>query len=167
LYFNQAIAKDPGYAWNQCGLSCRSASKSLAMTASGHHGLVGAIGFSKCFLFPPAVLPFTNGGGMLGGLVRTVPQLYGVRFLLGLAEAGFFPGILLYLTYWFRQRQLAQTVALFLTANPIANIFGSPLSGMILDHAHWFGVSSWRWLLILEGVPAVLGGVLTYLLLPS
>ena len=101
------------------------------------------------------------------GLVQTVQQLYSIRFLLGLAEAGFFPGMLLYLTCWFRQRQLAQTVALFLTANPIANIFGSPLSGIILDHAHWFAVSSWRWLLILEGVPAVVGGVLTYLLLPS
>jgi MFS transporter, ACS family, tartrate transporter len=104
---------------------------------------------------------------MLSGFVRTAHQLYAVRFLLGLAEAGYFPGILLYLTYWFRQRQLAQTVALFVTANPVANIIGAPLSGMILDHVHWLGLSSWRWLLILEGVPAIVGGVLTYFLLPS
>jgi sugar phosphate permease len=74
---------------------------------------------------------------------------------------------LLYLTYWFRQRQLAQTVALFLTANPVANIIGAPISGVILDRIHWLGLSSWRWLLILEGVPAILGGVLTYFLLPG
>jgi MFS transporter, ACS family, tartrate transporter len=104
---------------------------------------------------------------MLSGFVRSVHQLYAVRFLLGLAEAGYFPGIVLYLTYWFRQGQLAQTVALFLTANPVANIIGSPFSGIILDRVHWFGYSSWRWLLVLEGVPAIVGGVLTYLLLPS
>ena len=74
---------------------------------------------------------------------------------------------MLYLTYWFRQRQLAETVALFLTANPVANIVGAPVSGMILDHVHWFGVSSWRWLLVLEGTPAILGGLLTYFLLPG
>jgi ACS family tartrate transporter-like MFS transporter len=104
---------------------------------------------------------------MLSGFVRSVHQLYAVRFLLGLAEAGYFPGIVLCLTYWFRQGQLAQTVALFLTANPVANIIGSPFSGIILDRVHWFGYSSWRWLLVLEGVPAMVGGVLTYLLLPS
>jgi MFS family permease len=93
--------------------------------------------------------------------------LYVARFLLGVAEAGYFPGILLYLTYWFRQRQLARTVALFLAANPVASIIGAPFSGMILDHVHWLGLSSWRWLLILEGVPAMVGGALTYFLLPS
>jgi sugar phosphate permease len=54
-----------------------------------------------------------------------------------------------------------------MTANPVANIIGAPLSGAILDHVHWLGLSSWRWLLILEGVPAIVGGVLTYFLLPS
>ena len=90
-----------------------------------------------------------------------------MRFLLGVAEAGYFPGILLYLTYWFRQRELGHTVALFLTANAVANIVGAPLSGVILDHVHWFGFTSWRWLLILEGIPAILGGVFTYFLLPG
>lgn len=74
---------------------------------------------------------------------------------------------MLYLTYWFPQRQLVQNIALFITANPVANILGAPVSGVILDHAHWFGVSSWRWLLILEGVPAIIGGILTYFLLPG
>jgi ACS family tartrate transporter-like MFS transporter len=104
---------------------------------------------------------------MLTGFAQTALHLYVVRFLLGVAEAGYFPGILLYLTYWFQRRQLGHAIALFLTALPVANIVGAPLSGVILDHIHWFGVSSWRWLLILEGVPAIVGGILTYFLLPS
>jgi ACS family tartrate transporter-like MFS transporter len=101
------------------------------------------------------------------GLVQNLHQLYAVRFLLGLAEAGYFPGIVLYLTYWFPRSERAQVVALFTTAVPIASIVGAPISGMILDHFHWLGVSSWRWLLILEGLPAILCGILTYFLLPS
>src|SRR5258707_14152554 len=103
----------------------------------------------------------------LTGLVHSVHQLYAVRFLLGLAEAGYFPGIALYLTYWFRQRDQAQAIALFLAGIPVTSILGSPGSGFLLDHVHWMNVSSWRWLLILEGFPAVVGGVLTYFLLPS
>jgi MFS transporter, ACS family, tartrate transporter len=104
---------------------------------------------------------------VLTGFVQTPHQLYFVRFILGLAEAGYFPGIVLYLTYWFRQREQAQAIALFMAAVPITSIVGAPISGLILDHVHWLGLSSWRWLLILEGVPAVVGGFLTYLLLPN
>ncbi len=104
---------------------------------------------------------------VLTGLVHSVAQLYVLRFLLGVAEAGFFPGMILYLTYWFRQREQAQTLALFLTGLPVTSIVGAPLSGLILDHVHWLGISSWRWLLVLEGIPAVVCGVLTYFLLPS
>src|SRR5690242_2423207 len=103
----------------------------------------------------------------LTGLVHSLHQLYVARFLLGLAEGGYFPGILLYLTYWFRQREQAQAVALFITGIPVASILGAPLSGLILDHVSWLGLTSWRWLLILEGLPAVACGVLTYFLLPS
>jgi MFS transporter, ACS family, tartrate transporter len=104
---------------------------------------------------------------MLTGAVRSVPQLYVARFLLGVAEAGFFPGIVLYLTYWFRQREQARVISLFVTALPVASVLGAPLSGYILDHAHWAALSGWRWLLILEGIPAIVGGVLAYFLLPS
>ena len=104
---------------------------------------------------------------MLTGAVHSVPQLYVARFLLGVAEAGFFPGIVLYLTYWFPQRDQARVISLFVTALPVASILGAPVSGFILDHAHWAAISSWRWLLILEGIPAIVCGVLTYLLLPS
>lgn len=104
---------------------------------------------------------------VLTGLVKAAFHLYILRFLLGVAEAGYIPGILLYLTYWFRQRQLAQAMALFCMANPVASVVGSPLSGVILDHVHWLGVSSWRWLLILEGLPAIVGGIFTWLWLPD
>ena len=73
----------------------------------------------------------------------------------------------MYLTYWFRQREQAQAVALFLTGLPVTSILGAPASGLILDHVHWLGVSSWRWLLVLEGIPAIFCGFLTYYLLPS
>jgi ACS family tartrate transporter-like MFS transporter len=104
---------------------------------------------------------------MATGLVNSVSQLYVARFLLGVAEAGFFPGILLYLTYWFPQRDQARVISLFAMALPVSNIVGAPLSGFILDHAHWASIASWRWLLILEGLPALACGVLTYFALPS
>ena len=104
---------------------------------------------------------------MLTGFLTSVGQLYVARFVLGVAEAGFFPGIVLYLTYWFRRGEQAQAIALFMTALPVTSVLGAPVSGLILDHIHWLGVSSWRWLLILEGIPAVVCGILTYFLLPN
>ena len=104
---------------------------------------------------------------MLTGFVHNVHQLYFARFLLGLAEAGYFPGVILYLTYWFPQRERAQAVALVMVAIPVTSILGGPASGLILDHVHVFGLSSWRWLLILEGAPAVLCGLLAYYCLPN
>ncbi len=101
------------------------------------------------------------------GFAHSAMQLYIARFLLGVAEAGFFPGVLLYLTYWFQQRDLPQAIGVFMTALPTASIVGGPLSGWILDNVHALGLSSWRWVLILEALPAIVGGVLTYLLLPN
>jgi ACS family tartrate transporter-like MFS transporter len=103
----------------------------------------------------------------LTGFVQSAHQLYIARFTLGLAEAGYFPGIVLYLGYWFRQREKAQAIALILIGMPLASMLGGPISGVILDHAAWFGLSSWRWLLILEGFPALACVFLTSLLLPS
>jgi ACS family tartrate transporter-like MFS transporter len=103
----------------------------------------------------------------LTGFVQSANQLYIARFALGLAEAGYFPGIVLYLGYWFPQREKAQAIALILTGIPLASVLGAPVSGFILDSVHWFGLSSWRWLLILEGLPAVMFMFLTYFLLPS
>jgi MFS transporter, ACS family, tartrate transporter len=101
------------------------------------------------------------------GLAHTALHLYMLRFLLGVAEAGFFPGMILYLTYWFRARERAQAVALFMVAVPLASVIGAPVSGVILDHIHWWGLASWRWLLILEGLPPVLLGALTFFVLPN
>jgi ACS family tartrate transporter-like MFS transporter len=103
----------------------------------------------------------------LTGFVQSVHQLYVARFALGLAESGYFPGIVLYLGYWFRQREKAQAIALILIGIPLASVLGGPISGFILDHAHWFGLSSWRWLLILEGLPAATFAFLVPFLLPS
>ncbi len=101
------------------------------------------------------------------GLVHSVQQLYALRFLLGFAEGGYFPGVALYLTYWFRQREQAQCIALFLTGVPASSIIGAPLSGWILDRVHWMHWASWRWLLILEALPAIVFGIATYFVLPS
>ena len=94
------------------------------------------------------------------GLVHTARQLYYARFFLGLAEAGFFPGMIVYLTHWFRAKDRAQAVALFMTAIPISQLIGAPVSGLLM-RVHWMGLSGWRWLLILEGVPALVLGVVT------
>jgi MFS transporter, ACS family, tartrate transporter len=104
---------------------------------------------------------------LLTGFVRNVHELYAARFLLGLAEAGYYPGVVLYLTYWFRHRERAHAVAMVLIGIPITSIFGGPISGMILDHIHWMGLSSWRWLLVLEALPSIACGVLAYFILPE
>ena len=99
----------------------------------------------------------------LSAFAQTATHLYILRFLLGVAEAGFFPGIIVYLTYWFRAKELATTVSLFTAAIPVSYIIGAPLSTWIMDHVHWFQWSGWRWMLMLEGIPAVILGVCCYL----
>ena len=164
------------------GFAALTMNKELAIT-SQQYGLIAGVFFFGYFLFevPSNLLLHRIGArvwisriliswgllAVLTGFARTAHQLYLARFLLGMAEAGYFPGIVLYLTYWFPQRQLARTIAILLTGNALSNIVGAPLSGLVLDYVHWFGFSSWRWLLILEGLPAILGGFVTYLLLPG
>ena len=103
---------------------------------------------------------------VLVALVRTPNQFYVARFLLGTAEAGFFPGVVVYLTHWFRYEDRAKAAALFMAAIPVANVIGSPLAGAILG-VHWLGWPGWRWLFVLEGIPAVVFGVLTLFYLPD
>lgn len=93
---------------------------------------------------------------------------YFLRFLLGVAEAGFFPGIILYLTYWFPGSRRAKVVALFMTAIAISNVVGSPVSGAIMQYfdGAW-GWRGWEWLFLLEGIPSVIIGVLVFVLLPD
>ncbi|HXE05001.1 MAG TPA: MFS transporter, partial [Bryobacteraceae bacterium] len=96
----------------------------------------------------------------LTGFINTAHEFYGARFLLGLAEAGFFPGILVYVSHWYRQEDRAKAVAFFMVGIPFSEIIGAPVSGLLLQ-VHWLGLEGWRWLFILEGAPAVLLGVLT------
>jgi len=164
------------------GFAALTMNKDLAITSQQFGFLVGVFFFGYFLFEIPSNLMLHKVGArvwiarilitwgivaMMTGFVHTVHQLYVVRFLLGLAEAGYFPGIVLYLTYWFRQREQAQAIALFLTGLPFTSILGAPVSGFILDHVHWLGVSSWRWLLVLEGIPAIACGVLTYFVLPG
>jgi ACS family tartrate transporter-like MFS transporter len=89
-------------------------------------------------------------------LVWNVPSFYVARFLLGAAEAGFFPGVVLYLTYWFAAEHRARMVGLFMAAIPISGVIGSPLSGWLLGLEGRLGLHGWQWLFILEGLPSIL-----------
>jgi MFS transporter, ACS family, 4-hydroxyphenylacetate permease len=94
-------------------------------------------------------------------------SLYALRALTGLAEAGFMPGILLYLTYWFPSAYRARATGLFIMAQPITIMFGSSVSGLILDMHGFLGLAGWRWLFLLEGLPAVILGVIAFFYLDN
>jgi MFS family permease len=100
------------------------------------------------------------------GLTDQQFSFYLLRFLLGAAEAGFFPGVILYLTYWFPAQRRAQMVAWFMTAIAVSNIIGSPLSGAILQFMDGAsGMRGWQWLFLLEGIPSVIIGIVFLTLL--
>src|SRR5437016_5264036 len=137
---------------NNIGFAALTMNKELAIT-SQQFGFIFGIFFFGYFLFeiPSNLLLHRIGArvwiarilltwgivAMLTGFVHTVQQLYVARFLLGLAEAGYFPGIILYLTYWFPRREQARAIALFMIGIPVTTILGAPVSGFILDHVHW------------------------------
>jgi ACS family tartrate transporter-like MFS transporter len=99
--------------------------------------------------------------------ISTPTGFYWMRFLLGVAEAGFFPGIILYLTYWFPSRERARTVALFSTAATLSGFINSPVSGRLLQLEGLKGLAGWQWLFLLEGIPAVLIGIVVLCVLPD
>ncbi len=92
--------------------------------------------------------------------VKTPMQFYVVRFLLGVAEAGFFPGIIVYFTHWFASGDRTRALSGLIMAVPFSLALGAPLSGLLLD-VNWFGMTGWKWLFIVEGLPAVVLGVVT------
>jgi D-galactonate transporter len=140
------------------------------------YGLGAGIFFVGYFLFevPSNLIMYRVGArvwigrimitwGILAGLmaiVKTPTSFYVLRFLLGAAEAGFIPGILLYLTYWFPAQRRGRVMAIFLTGIPISGVIGGPVSGWILQTFHGkSGIDGWQWLFILEAIPAFLAGI--------
>jgi MFS transporter, ACS family, tartrate transporter len=136
------------------GFASLTMNRELALT-SEQYGLLSGMFFWGYFLFEiPSNLILHRIGArtwiarilitwglvaVVTGFVQNATQLYVARFVLGAAEAGFYPGIVYYLSYWFRQREQAQAIGLFLTALPTASILGGPASGWILDHVHAMG----------------------------
>lgn len=92
------------------------------------------------------------------GFIHTATEFNTIRFLLGVAEGGFFPAVVVYLTHWFPQKERAKAIAMFMAAIPVANAIGAPIAGLLL-RIQWLGWSGWRWMLIFEGLPAFLGGI--------
>lgn len=100
--------------------------------------------------------------GLVSGcmaFVQGTTSFYILRFLLGVAEAGFFPGIILYLSYWFPATRRAQVTAIFMAAAPLSTALGSPLSAMLLEMHGLMGYAGWQWMFMLEAIPAVLLGI--------
>lgn len=102
----------------------------------------------------------------LTAFVHTAYQLYAARFLLGSAEAGFFPGVIVYLSHWFTTRDRGKAIARFMAAIPIGFMVGGPIAGSILG-VHWLNLSGWRWLFLMEGAPAIVFGIATIFYLPD
>ena len=89
-------------------------------------------------------------------------SFYILRFLLGVAEAGFFPGIILYLTYWYPAEYRGRFLAAFAIAVPVSTVIGAPISGLLLGLDGMMGLKGWQWLFIIEGIPSVLLGIVTW-----
>lgn len=153
------------------------------------HGMNAALGFNKAafglasglffigylFLEVPSNLASHKFGarrwiarimvswGIVASLIAFVPNagvMYLLRFLLGIAEAGFFPGIILYLTFWFPKRQRAKAIGWFMLAIPLSSVIGAPLSSWVISAGEGlFGLSGWRFMFVVEGVPAILLGI--------
>jgi MFS family permease len=97
----------------------------------------------------------------LTALVHTPFELYAARFLLGAAEAGFFPGVIVYLSHWFINEDRGKATSNFMSAIPLSFVIASPIAGLILGHS-WLSFAGWRWLFIMEGLPAILLGIIAF-----
>jgi MFS family permease len=160
------------------GFASLTMNKALGFT-SAVYGFGGGIFFLGYFIFevPSNVLLAKVGAriwiarilitwGIISActaLITGPVSFYSVRFLLGLAEAGFFPGIILYLTWWFPSYYRSRINGIFMAAIPLSNILGSLVSGELLNLDGWLGIAGWQWLFILEAVPAVVLGVVFWL----
>jgi len=97
--------------------------------------------------------------------VRGPRSFYTVRFFLGIAEAGFFPGIIYYLSNWFPERRRARAIAGFMVAVPLSSVIGGPMGGALLSFSGHLGLAGWQWLFLVEGIPSVILGVVAFLFL--
>ncbi|QGZ65423.1 MFS transporter [Paraburkholderia acidisoli] len=158
------------------GFAALTMNKDIGLTAS-LFGWGAGIFFIGYFLFEvPSNLALEKAGARIwlarimmtwgvvsacGAFVKGPTSFMALRFILGAAEAGFFPGVILYLTFWFPSRYRAQVVGLFMLANPVSTALGSVVSGFILRMDGLFGMAGWQWLFILEGLPSVVMGCIT------
>jgi ACS family tartrate transporter-like MFS transporter len=164
------------------GFAALHMNKDVGLTGS-MFGFGGGVFFLSYFLFEvPSNLAMQRFGArrwlarimITWGLVSACSALvvgpwsfYAVRFLLGAAEAGFFPGVILYLTYWFPAEYRGRMVSLFYVAVPLSSFVGSPVSAALLGTEGMLGLHGWQWLFVLEAVPAVLLGFITLAVLPD
>ncbi|WP_176696067.1 MFS transporter [Phenylobacterium immobile] len=165
------------------GFAALSMNRDLGLTVA-QFGLAGTIFYVAyfCFEVPSNLLMVRFGArlwiarimvtwglaSMATALISGPMGLYIVRGLLGLGEAGFVPGVLLYLTYWMPARHRGRATSLFMMAQPIAIAIGSPISGLIMDQMHGaLGLRGWQWLFLIEGTPTILLGVALLRLLPD
>ncbi len=111
--------------------------------------------------FIGVTLVIWGGLATFTGLISNAHQFYWIRFFLGVAEAGFFPGVIVYLTHWYRYEDRAKAVAMFMLGIPMSNLVGAAFASF-LTKIQWHGFHGWRWLLILEGFPAVVAGIVTF-----
>src|SRR5580692_6892095 len=158
------------------GFAALTMNKALGFSAE-IYGIGSGIFFLGYFLFEiPSNLILAKVGarkwiarilltwGVVSGATAFVTGTWSflsIRFVLGLAEAGFYPGIILYLTWWFPSSYRSRIIGIFMTAIPISIVSGSLISSQILRLGDWGGLASWQWLFILEAVPAVVVGVVT------
>ena len=164
------------------GFAALQMNKDVGLTAS-MFGLGSGLFFVTYFIFEvPSNLVLEKVGARLWiarimitwGLVSAATafvvgpySFYLVRFLLGAAEAGFYPGVLLYLTFWFPKSYRARVVALFMVSVPAASFIGSPISAALLQLDGWLGLHGWQWMSIVEAAPAILFGGLAFYVLPD
>ena len=164
------------------GFAALQMNKQLGFSATVFGWGVGAFFVSLCLCEVPANVLMAKVGarlwicrimitwGLVSGATAFVTgekSFLALRFLLGMAEAGFFPGVILYLGTWFPGRHRARVLSLFLMAMPLANFIGSPISGALLGLEGAFGLHGWQWLFLIEAVPAILMGLLALVALPD
>src|ERR1700759_5612751 len=156
------------------GFASLTMNKALSFT-SAVYGFGGGIFFLGYFIFevPSNVILSKVGArrwiarilvtwGIISGCTAFITgpiSFYSVRFLLGIAEAGFFPGIILYLTWWFPSYYRSRITGVFMAAIPLSNILGSVVSGYLLELDGWMGLAGWQWLFVMEAIPAILLGI--------